>query len=213
MMAKRTRTPAQKRKEAIEKKRKYRAVVNATGDVKLARTYSRRSETRIAFELGIIVPDKTPRLVAESTRLKRRQEVIAYIEKTVYIERKRRPWMPPVGVKRPKPEEKPEPIDIDFDDETGRKRAPRSEDIPDVNEEKRDQWIRWNTEKNYPEKMEEQAQAINKSMGFDDKARYGWAILYFMYVYGVSEERAKSWITSESYEGGDIYRYLVAVFG
>ena len=213
MMAKRTRTPAQKRKEALEKKRKYRAVVNATGDVQLARTYSRRSATRIAYELGIIVPDKTPRLVAESTRLKRRQEVIDYLQKTAYIERVRRTWMPPVAVKRTLPEPDREPIDIDFDDESGRKRAPKTEDIPDVNEEKRDQWIRWNTEKNYPDKMQDEVQAINKSMGFDDNARYGWAIRYFMHVYGVSEERAKSWITSESYEGGDIYRYLVAVFG
>jgi hypothetical protein len=62
-MAKRTRTPAQKRKEALEKKRKYRAVVNATGDAELARLYSRRSSTRIAYELGIIVPDKMPLLV------------------------------------------------------------------------------------------------------------------------------------------------------
>jgi len=212
-MAKRTRTPAQKRKEALEKKRKYRAVVNATGDVKLARTYSRRSSTRIAYELGIIVPDKTPRLVAESTRLKRRQEVIDYLQKTAYIERVRRTWMPPVGVKRTLPEPEREPIDIDFDDESGRKRAPKSEAIPDVNEDKRDQWIRWNTEKNYPDKMQDEVHAINKSMGFDENARYGWAIRYFMYVYGVSEARAKSWITSESYEGGDIYRYLVAVFG
>ncbi|NCC41606.1 MAG: hypothetical protein EOM21_19740, partial [Gammaproteobacteria bacterium] len=154
-MAKRTRTPAQKRKEALEKKRKYRAVVNATGDVKLARTYSRRSSTRIAYELGIIVPDKTPRLVAESTRLKRRQEVITYLEKTAFIERKRRPWMPPLGIKPAKPAE-PEVVEIEFDeDESGRRRAPKSEDIPDVNEEKRDQWIRWNVNKNYPDELEE----------------------------------------------------------
>ncbi|NBK24020.1 MAG: hypothetical protein EOM68_18555 [Spirochaetia bacterium] len=121
--------------------------------------------------------------------------------------------MPPIGVKPPKPAE-PEVVEIEFDeDESGRRRAPKSEDIPDVNEEKRDQWIRWNVNKNYPDEMEERAHKINSSMNFDEGARYGWAVLYFMYVYGVSEARAKSWITSESYEGGDIYRYLVAVFG
>lgn len=211
MMAKRIRTPAQKRKEALEKKRKYRAVVNATGDVKLARTYSRRSSTRIAYELGIIVPEKTPRLVAESTRLKRRQEVIEYLQKTAYIERVRRTWMPPVGLKPPRREE---PIDIELDDdESGRRRAPKSEDIPEVDDERRSQWITWNRQKDYPDEFEQRANKINKSMGFDEKARYGWAVVYFMYVYNVSEARAKSWITSESYEGGDIYRYLVAVFG
>jgi len=200
---------AAKRREAIDKKRRYRAIVNATGDSKLANNYRNRSDEHILMDLGIKVPSRTPRRLPKPKQGQKLDKIILYIERTQRVEKKfRRPWMPPIITG-------PDVIEVDDKSDRGRgiKYGPREEDIPPVDEEKRRQWIKWNSDKDYPQDFIDKAEKINTDANFDPKARYGWAILYFMYVYDVSLDRAKSWITSESYEGGDLYQYLVAVFG
>ena len=64
----RPKSAAQKAKEARIKKLRWRTIVNATGDNKLADKYSRRGNDRIEAELGIKIPTRIPRLIKPKRR-------------------------------------------------------------------------------------------------------------------------------------------------
>jgi hypothetical protein len=170
--------------------RRYRSVVNATGDVKLARQMRGRSESYIFATYGIKVPKKAPRLkeYTKETRYRKQLEVRRYryaIERGVkpqealklkkrsfkYIEEKARYYTP---VEPPKTV-KAKPVELSRDARIKK-------------------WSSWSKKANkegFPPYLKNKAQEINIKNGFDVNSKYGFTVMFYAYI---ENEPTSKWL-------------------
>jgi len=189
-------TKVQKDAEAARKQRRYRTIVNATGDPKLARKYRNKSDVNIELELGIKVPKRKPRLIKEERRGKQTKKVRSYIVSTPTIKRDDLVFKSKIfkdrkisGVKQ-KPG-KPKVI----------ARAPGAVEslfepyFTPKQDARQDKWGSWseNKKRAMPKAVRTMAFRINRRAGLkDDSAAYGYAVLYYAYV---NNEPIDLWLT------------------
>ena len=88
------------------------------------------------------------------------------------------------------------------------------DDIPRqrVQENKLENWRRWASNEDYPAWIEDEVDAINVQNGFDVNDKYGWAVMYYHYVYGINIETVMRYMDSDPLDG-DIYTELLSEAG
>lgn len=144
-------------------KTRYRVVRNYTGDPDLARRARSWSDKRIFDELGIKVTKTVPKLRTYKPETYKKHELLILAHRQ----------------KRGKPKEI--------------KKKKKKVSKYKLRKQKWSQWSRDNsagTIGSFPIAIEQQAQEINRSMGFDENARYGWAVMYESYT---RDEQVSIW--------------------
>ena len=180
-------TKKQKAKEAATKRRRDRAIVNATGDRELSRKYRNKGDDTIFRELGIKIPKRMPRLIKKENRGKQTRKIRSYIVSTPKIERDDVVFQSRIfkdrkglGVKKPKTKEP----------KVTRKISGAVESLFDplfnpVQDVRIKMWGEWSNtkKKSMPKTVKSKAFAINRRAGLpDDNAAYGYAVLYYAWV-------------------------------
>lgn len=175
---------------AERERRRYRVVVNATGDVKLARQLRARSDQFIYENYGIKVTKTIPKIreVSKETRYKKQLQArkVRYaiergvpveqaikLKKTSFNEIEKRaryytPVNPPKSVRISKPE------------------STRKDRI--------EHWREWSKKENkegFPMFIKRQAERINLKMGFDVNAKYGYTVMFYSYI---EKESISKWL-------------------
>lgn len=176
---------------------KYNFVLNATGDVDLARIARSWSLERIEGFLGL------------NTRRKYRNRTVTILErppKKVKLTKRQREYrrkrygIPPIydggsggGVPIPPPIPPPIP--------TGPFAGPTDKlDFNDLkkyefSKDKIDNWADWSQNKNHPKQIKLWAEAVNRSEGKEKDDSYGYAVVYYMYTEEMTSSDVKRHIT------------------
>lgn len=66
--------------------------------------------------------------------------------------------------------------------------------IPDTEDERKELWGFWSQYQEHPDLIKGLAYDENKRMRFDHDGKYGFAIAYYHYVYGIDIEDLREWI-------------------
>ena len=75
-------------------------------------------------------------------------------------------------------------------------------------EDREEKWTEWAQNEKYPRFIEEQVKKVNRNLGYDPDAKFGWSFIYYKYVYNLSEEFLMD--NLQVYDRfGDFYRNLV----
>ena len=75
-------------------------------------------------------------------------------------------------------------------------------------ENRENKWANWASD-GYPSWISVRVKKINDSMGYDNDAKFGWAYIYYQYVYNLSDEFLRD--NLQVYDRfGDFYRNLIA---
>ena len=74
---------------------------------------------------------------------------------------------------------------------------------------KEEEWQDWSSNDSYPRRIREAAKRINRNEGYEDDAKYGWAVVYYVEVYGFEEAFVKQYLDVED-RFGDFYENMVA---
>lgn len=186
-------------------KRRYRSVLNATGDVALARSMRGRSDTYIFENYGIKIPKKTPEIktYTKETRYKKQLETRRY---RYAVER---------GI-RPQDALKLKKSSFQVIEEKARYYTPvdRPKKIKKLtDEEMRDRrvkkWSLWSKKDNkdgFPDFIKSQAQEINLKHGFDINAKYGFTVMFYAYIENESKDKWLKLIKADRVTEMAIYR-------
>ena len=189
-------TKSQKDAEAKRKQRRYRTIVNATGDPKLARKYRNKSDVSIELELGIKVPKRKPRLIKEERRGKQTKKVRNYIVSTPTIKRDELVFTSKIFKGRKVPR-----VTTKVKEPKVARKAPGAVEslfkpyFTPKQDARQDKWGEWsgNKKKLIPKAIRTMAFRINRRAGLkDDSAAYGYAVLYYAYV---NNEPIDLWLT------------------
>ena len=79
---------------------------------------------------------------------------------------------------------------------------------PTPKETKGEAWQRWGKNKDYPDWVKSQVAGINNPEGYEDDAAYGFAVMYYHYVWDLDIELVKQYL-DVSDRFGDIYENLI----
>ena len=79
---------------------------------------------------------------------------------------------------------------------------------PKPKETKKEAWERWGKDHRYPEWVKSQVASINNQEGYEDDAAYGFAVMYYHYVWDLDIELVKQYL-DVSDRFGDIYENLI----
>ena len=82
-------------------------------------------------------------------------------------------------------------------------------DRPIPGKDKEEEWADWSSNDSYPRRIREAAKRINRNEGYEDDAKYGWAVVYYVEVYGFEEAFVKQYLDVED-RFGDFYENMVA---
>jgi hypothetical protein len=208
-----------KQLDAANKKRRYRALVNLTGDAKFARKVRGWSDQRIKDVYDINIPKRTPALKPRSTTIQTSyRKRITESAKTYTTKDRRREddiYLPS------KPKAKPEVVKRKLKEEpTFIVPASKVDDQPNVfkHRVKRGQsrkalWKKWSRKNNklMPRDVKSKAYRINREAGLDENARYGFFIVYKAFM---TKDAINIWKTRYApdfaYEG-DIYERVYKI--
>jgi len=194
-------TAAQKKAEADKKKLIYRTVVNLTGDSKLASLYRGRP-AQVEKDLGITLPDTIPPLkprpkkVMTEEQKKKRREADAKRKKIAYrtvLNETGNVELANFYRSRPRRLEQDLQIKLPKRVPTLKKQKTRKKAsdplfakyMRPTLKKRKEQWKTWseNKPKLMPKEIQKKAIRINREKGIkDDKAAYGYAVLYYAYV-------------------------------
>lgn len=166
---------------AEREKRRYRSVLNATGDVAFARSMRGRSDTYIFENYGIKIPKKTPEIktYTKETRYKKQLETRRYryavergirpqdavkLKKSSFevIEEKARYYTPvnrPIVIKKPSKDE-----------------------LRDRRIKRWGEWSKKENRENFPKFIKNMAMQINVKRGFDVNSKYGYTVVFYSYI-------------------------------
>ena len=190
---------------AERERRRYIAVRNRTYDTALARKARGWSDDRILETFGIRVPQRTPELKPLPTGkqlAQRKQQATLRIAKFnaarsqgATIERakrlKNRSW-------------------ATIRNETSIEPKPREKFTSTTRENRMDQWSSWSRRGNYPPQIKQRVKEINREAGFDDNARYGWAVMFYSYIENESIDKWKDLLQADPHDGD---KYIIATRG
>lgn len=168
---------------------RYAVVRNATYDPELAKQARDWSDKRIYETFGVRVPSTTPKLKDIKPSRKRqaqlRQEKLDELkEMGVSIEKanqlKYKSW---------------EAIAFKY---------PTSNVL---NKRRKKRWSEWSKKGGkFPPYIKNMTRQVNLNRGFDENARYGWAVIYEAYRHGNPPDWWENWITPDRFTP-DIYTY------
>ena len=175
---------------AIREKRRYRSVLNATGDVKLARELRGRSESYIYENYGIKVASKIPKIKTLSKETKYKKQ----LESRKYQYAIARGFKPDKALELRK-------TSFKTIEERARYLTPREPQKtvkpskPQISRKDRiKKWSNWSKKDNrdsFPSVIKNQAQQINIKKGFEINAKYGFTVMFYAYI---EQESTKKWL-------------------
>ena len=193
---------------ALNEKRRYRAVRNATYDTKLAKQARGWSDDNIFERLGVRVPKTVP--------VKRPLPKIGTVERERRVRAAKRrlqkySYAVGSGVSyeeayrlRYRNWEYVETVSATTMD---RERVPV--DKPTRKVDRKDRWTEWSQKHNdYPEWVKRLAARTNRQAGFDDNASYGWAMVYYSFIDNEPLDATKAKYQVDPFDG-DNYLPLV----
>lgn len=181
---------------AIREQRRYRSVVNATGDSKLARQLRGRSDSYILETYGIRVSKNIPKLktYSKETKYKKQLEVRKY-------RYARERGIKPEYIYNPLTKTDLRKLSFSKIEEKARyytpKEPPKSVKIEKVEVSRKQRiakWGVWSKKENkssFPNVIKQQAQQINLKKGFEINAKYGYTVLFYAYI---EKESTKKWL-------------------
>lgn len=166
-------------------KRNYRLIVNTYQDSKLAKKYQSASDTTLYNDLGIKIPKKYDTKIPELKKIKQ-----PTVKQRSYYKRKLEKFQESrqngINVeasillrKKTFIKKKIKSNNIFQDDPIG-----KSNFSLEDRERRKEIWKEWssNNNKNFPPEIELQAIDLNRSQGFDDYDRFGFAYMYYAYL-------------------------------
>ena len=193
--------PEPKMTRAEREELRYRVVRNAYADPAIARKARGWSDERIERELGLKVTKSIPKLqVYDGPTIERKRQ-----------EYERFQYALALGLETKKARElRRRKTDRSARKEKWRDWCREEQKIRDKRKDFRG-YVRTSDDGGFPESFREQARSLNRSTGtkdhnvFDEDASYGWAVTYWAYVNGWSEEYTRSRIIPDEYIG-DYYK-------
>lgn len=201
---------AETRSERIT--RRYRAIVQRTYDPELARRAKHWSDRRILLELGIRVPKQMPKkrpIPRASTRERRRLKRAAELrrEKFQFALSRGLPTHRALQLRNVSWAEVRRQV---------RRWPPPPPPPPDDWRRRYEEWKEWSSPKpgkaDFPRWIKKRAEQLNEHQGFDKNGRWGYHIMYQVYVNRVREREAlRRWppILNEQ----DIYERIAGGIG
>lgn len=193
---------------AEREKRRYRSVLNATGDVQLARSMRGRSNSYIYQNYGVKIPKKTPEIktYSKSTLYKKKLDTRHY---RYAVER---------GIK-PQDAIKLKKVSFEIIEEKARYYTPvdRPKRIKKLTtEEMRDRrikrWSNWSKKDNdFPQLIKNIAEGINVKHGFDVNAKYGYTVMFYAFIEGESKKKWEKLIKADKVTEMAIYKTPMVV--
>ena len=213
-------TKKQRQKINNARKRRYRSIVNLTGNSKLASKLRGWSDKRIYELYGLEVKKRTPKIHKPKEAVAKRNlsKALIYYEaaQKTYLKKKRAAIQEDYEDKVYDGEENHyDEEDKVYDEESfisndyeSFNHTLRSFD-PALNTQgnRRSQWKYWSNkyDKFMPQEVKEIAEWLNEKNGYDINGHYGYAVVYYAYLYGVTIEEAEQIHKADKFEGGNIY--------
>jgi len=189
-----------------KRKARYRAIRNAYGDPALADKYKSRSDTEIYNDLGIRVPKKMPQLKpmpSEALRKKQARRLERYqYGRSLGLSVKEAKQLYDYKAERIKSTQR------------YRETLTKPNYTSAVERKRRYMfWRNWAIDKTLPPALHRLARSINRREEHKDKtplgakADFGYALVYYMYVEGLTEAEARKRIAPDDFDDTAI-RYL-----
>lgn len=166
------------------RKIRYATVVNATGNVALARELRDRSNKYILDLLGLQVGKRAPRIKQYSKATYKRKAL--EIKKYQYARSKGLDIQLANQLKTTTYEN----IETYVKYETPTTTPKRIKTKKDLRDERIDNWKTWSSNESYPQFIKDMAEKINLEQGFKKSAHYGYGIAFYAYI---ENESAKDW--------------------